>query len=103
MHNRLISLLNVFDNPSVGATLKEAMKIVTYFSRSTQMMGILRNQGRCANLELTFVMPTDTQWYSHYNCLSSLVKARGSLQVNAYFTLDLYALVSHQVSKSIFF
>ena len=79
------------------------MKVVAYFGPNVQMMRRLRNLTKVANLELTLVMPTDTRWYSHYNCLGSLAKARGSMQVGSSICIGIFnnLVASREMSNNV--
>ena len=64
----------------------EAIRIVSYFHKSSYFTGNLRNeQIRIYNKTISLILPEDTRWNSYYFCFYSILKTKVALKISFFF------------------
>ncbi|CAG8660791.1 25063_t:CDS:2 [Dentiscutata erythropus] len=82
-HQMNLAVGDIFRYSSILSTVaEEAIKIVTFFNRSTFFLGRLRDEQSLVykNKYISLLLPNATRWNSHYYCFSSLIKTRTALK-----------------------
>ncbi|XP_055350264.1 uncharacterized protein LOC129596890 [Paramacrobiotus metropolitanus] len=65
-------------------TCKSALKVVSHFNQNIVSLGRLRkSQLATEKKTIAISKPTDTRWYSYYNCFRALLDSKKSLRVMA--------------------